>query len=86
VIDLGDTVYFTDTSTYNGTAIAAWAWDFGDGTTGSGATTSHAFNTPGAFTVTLTITDGCGYSDSVVVPDAVTIGQFHIYLPIVVKN
>lgn len=35
-----------------------YAWDFGDGTTGSGATASHAYDTAGPRTVTLTVDDG----------------------------
>ncbi|MDN3497539.1 PKD domain-containing protein, partial [Planococcus sp. APC 4015] len=40
--------------------IASYAWDFGDGATGSGAQASHAYDAPGAFTVTLTVTDDRG--------------------------
>jgi large repetitive protein len=35
--------------------IASWTWDFGDGTTGEGATVEHAYEKPGAYLVTLTI-------------------------------
>ena len=35
-----------------------FTWDFGDGTTGSGATASHVYASAGAFTVTLTVNDG----------------------------
>jgi len=34
-----------------------YAWDFGDGTTGIGATPSHPYTAEGTFTVTLTVTD-----------------------------
>jgi PKD repeat protein len=34
-----------------------YAWDFGDGATGSGATPSHAYAAEGTFTVALTVTD-----------------------------
>ena len=34
-----------------------YAWDFGDGTTGSGATVTHAYSSPSTHTVTLTVTD-----------------------------
>ena len=40
--------------------LAAWAWDFGDGTTGAGAQTTHAYPAAGTYPVTLTVTDGAG--------------------------
>ncbi|WP_345602263.1 PKD domain-containing protein, partial [Streptomyces chumphonensis] len=43
--------------------IAAYAWDFGDGTGGSGATVSHRY--PAAqqnYTVRLTVTDTAGHT------------------------
>lgn len=48
--------------------IAAYAWSFGDGesTTESDATTSHAFNAAGSYTVSLTLTDDEGCSTSLV--------------------
>jgi PKD repeat protein len=47
-------VTFTDASTPGGTA---YAWDFGAGEgTGTGATVSHTYNTPGSYTVSLTVT------------------------------
>ncbi len=41
-------------------SIAAYQWDFGDGSTGSGVSPSHTYNTDGSFTVTLTVTDNAG--------------------------
>jgi len=38
-------------------AIMNYAWAFGDGTTGSGATPSHVYALPGTFTITLSVTD-----------------------------
>ena len=38
------------------------SWDFGDGTTGSGATVTHAYSTPSTFTVSVTVTDAFGRS------------------------
>jgi streptogrisin C len=41
-------------------SIVSYFWDFGDGTTGSGVTTSHIYPYEGSFTVTLTVTDNVG--------------------------
>ena len=50
-------------------AIASYAWNWGDGTNGSGITATHAYATPGNYTITLTMTDifGGTYSISKVV-------------------
>ncbi|WP_162259877.1 PKD domain-containing protein [Nocardioides sp. Soil777] len=36
------------------------AWDFGDGTSGSGAAPTHTYDAPGDYEVTLTVTDDAG--------------------------
>ncbi len=43
-----------------GRTIASYQWTFGDGTTASGMSVSHAFEVIGTFPVTLTITDNAG--------------------------
>ncbi|WP_233496088.1 PKD domain-containing protein [Geodermatophilus sp. TF02-6] len=40
--------------------IASYAWSFGDGATGSGATVSHTYAAAGTYTATLTVTDDRG--------------------------
>jgi PKD repeat protein len=50
--------------------ISSTAWDFGDGGTGTGVSVPHTFNTPGTFTVTLTVTDQFGVAS---VPQPVTV-------------
>ena len=40
--------------------VASYAWDFGDGSTGSGVTASHGYAAEGTFTVALTVTDDAG--------------------------
>ncbi|MBS1624793.1 MAG: PKD domain-containing protein [Bacteroidetes bacterium] len=37
----------------------SFVWDFGDGTGGTGATTTHTYATSGIYTITLTVTDHC---------------------------
>ncbi len=49
------TVRFTDTSEGGPTG---WHWDFGDGSSSTLQNPVYTFNTPGRYTVTLTVTDG----------------------------
>ena len=39
--------------------IVSYAWDFGDGTTGSGATPTHIYEAAADYTVVLTVTGNC---------------------------
>jgi PKD repeat protein len=41
-------------------SVVTYRWDFGDGTSATGATTGHAYSNPGNYTVRLTITDNSG--------------------------
>jgi PKD repeat protein len=40
--------------------IRSHGWDFGDGTTGSGATAAHTYSRSGTYTIRLTVTDTAG--------------------------
>lgn len=58
---VGESVTFTDNSTDDG-MIASREWDFGDGTTATGAEASHTYSEAGDYTVSLTVTDDEGAS------------------------
>jgi PKD repeat protein len=62
---VGDSLDFDGSSSSDpdGT-IVSYSWVFGDGTTASGATVSHSYSTADDYTVSLTVTDDEGSSDS----------------------
>ncbi len=54
-------------TTNNGVACnsqCTYAWDFGDGTSGTGITVTHVYRTQGTFVATLTVTDSRGAQSS----------------------
>lgn len=55
---------FVDGSTAGDGAIASWHWDFGDGSDASEQNPSHTYATAGTYSVTLTVTDDGGVSDT----------------------
>ncbi|MEN6513014.1 PKD domain-containing protein [Methanoculleus sp.] len=62
-------VQFSDTSTGNPTA---WSWTFGDGATSDLQHPTHTYTTPGAYPVTLTVTNAEG-SDIATKTDYITV-------------
>jgi PKD repeat protein len=67
----GQTVIF-DAQASTG-AIAQYRWDFGDGATGTGSVTSHAYSELGSFIVRLTLVDSAGRAVST--SRSITVGQ-----------
>jgi PKD repeat protein len=54
-VALGATSSFTATVTPSGVSIDSYAWEFGDGTTGTGRTTSHTYQSRGTKIVQLRV-------------------------------
>jgi alpha-tubulin suppressor-like RCC1 family protein len=62
-------------------AITAYAWRFGDGDTGSGASVSHTYSAPGSYPVKLTVTDAFGQESSTIVTVIATSGGTVVTVP-----
>jgi PKD repeat protein len=62
---VGENVTFRGGNSAPGSsAITGYAWDFGNGQTGSGESASTVYTAPGTYQVTLTVTDENGLSNS----------------------
>jgi hypothetical protein len=59
--DVGQALNFTCTGR-GGLPPYSYTWNFGDGTTATGQTASHAYGTPGPYSATCTVQDSRGYS------------------------
>ncbi len=61
-VTVGGTASFDGSNSYDtdGGTIVSYQWDFGDGTTGTGVTTSHPYITENTYRVRLTVTDNDG--------------------------
>jgi PKD repeat protein len=57
---VSQTLQFDGRSSTDDVQVVGYAWAFGDGMMGQGITTTHAYTQTGAYTVTLTVTDGGG--------------------------
>jgi uncharacterized repeat protein (TIGR01451 family) len=89
-VDVNQSIIFADASDTNGSSIVACEWDFGDEETGSGSVVSHTYTTAGVYTVTLTVMDACGYTNTAWmrnVVQAMPIEPFYpVFLPLVVRD
>ncbi len=68
----GTPITFSGSVNPAATVIASWSWDFGDGSTSTGQTVTHAFAAAGNYNVKLTATDSTGASNSVIKPVLIT--------------
>ena len=64
-------------------AITAYHWDFGDGTTGDGETVRHTYSATGKYTTTLTVSEGSSTATSSV---SVTVGPHASGVTIAVQD
>jgi PKD repeat protein len=60
-LDTTGTVTFTDNST---NVPVSWAWDFGDGNTGTTQSPTHVYAASGTYTACLIATNVCGFADT----------------------
>ena len=51
-------------SNWNGSTLVSFDWDYGDGNTGTGTTSSHAFALPNQYAETLVVTTNVGCKDT----------------------
>ncbi len=73
------------TGAASGTATISFAWDYGDGTSGSGQTAAHAYAAGGSYTVVMTATN-CAGSVATSTQTITVRSKTYIYLPIVVRG
>src|SRR5438034_651914 len=57
---VGSAVTFSGSGSDLGGTVVSYSWDFGDGTSATGATVSHIYTAPGRYTATLTVMDDRG--------------------------
>jgi Tol biopolymer transport system component len=74
----GLTCSFDGSSSSDDGAITSYAWNFGDGTSGAGATVSHTYATGGAYNITLTVTDNGGATGAQSTSVTVTQALMHV--------
>ena len=62
---VGDLVIFNASASYDPDGpIVGYTWDFGDGMSTTGMIVNHAYSIEGSFTITLTVTDNDGLTDT----------------------
>ena len=62
--EINEPVQFSDSSNGGSEIFNSWLWDFGDGTSSTEQHPSHTYPDPGTFTVSLTVTDSVGTTNT----------------------
>lgn len=77
---VGGDLFFNAAASWdlNGT-IQSYFWSFGDGQTATGMVANHTYNSPGIYTVALTVTDNCNatHSDQLIATINHSSGELH---------
>ncbi len=68
-------VSFTDNSTPGSGTISRIVWDFGDGNTAEGPTSSHTYTVGGSFSVTTIVENSFGCRKSVTMPNVIRVEE-----------
>jgi len=87
-VETGSIVAFDASRSTDNVGIVSYAWDFGDGNTGTGITPTHAYETEGTYIVTLTVTDAAGNFNTVTIlttveEEAAAEFPFWVLIPII---
>ena len=59
---VGTAITFSAAATAPGNVVLTYTWDFGDQSSGTGASLSHTYTAAGTYTAIVTISDGAGHS------------------------
>jgi len=84
----GLTCSFNGTSSSDDVGVTSYSWNFGDNTSGSGATVSKTYASAGTYSVTLTVTDAGNLSNATTrsVSVAAAANQAPVAVPVVHCN
>jgi len=63
-VTVGSAVTFDANGSGDNVGITSYEWNFGDGATGTGATATHTYMSSGIYTVTVTVRDAAGNTDT----------------------
>ncbi|MEO0471121.1 MAG: PKD domain-containing protein [Bacteroidota bacterium] len=68
----GQNATFLDQS-ISDTSLVSWQWNFGDGSTGTGNPSSHAYASPGFYDINMIVEDFFGCADTILISDVIEV-------------